>query len=135
MPEDPDIVQRIGHQVREHDARLELHDERLRGLERLCDADPDGDLRRRVERVESILAEHQALMRESTLMIARLNETLIDFKFDLGKMRESSAKLTESFIEVRTHNHTIRGLTVWLGGIAAAAIASGITLFFSGVAP
>jgi hypothetical protein len=32
--EQPEIIQRIGREVREHETTLKLHDERLRGLER-----------------------------------------------------------------------------------------------------
>lgn len=54
-------------------------------------SEPD-DLRRRVERLEGIQSELQALMRESTLMIARLNETLIELKTELIKMRDNDLK-------------------------------------------
>lgn len=54
-------------------------------------SEPD-DLRRRVERLEGIQSELQALMRESTLMIARLNETLVELKAELVKMRDNDLK-------------------------------------------
>ena len=115
MPDDLDMLQRIGRQVREHDTRLDLHEERLRGLERLCDADPDGDLRRRVEHVEKILAEHNALMRESVVMIGRLNETLLDLKKQLEKFEVVEKEVTR--VKVVTNIVSYLGGAIVLAGI------------------
>ncbi len=121
MPEDSDMIHRIGREVRDHGTRLELHEERIRGIERLCDADADGDLRRRVERVEGILAEHQALMRESTLMIARLNETLMDLKSELSRFRETEKAVERMAVSLRAVN--------WLGGIVVTTAVAGIIAY------
>lgn len=73
----------------------------------------DDDLRRRVERLEGIQAELQALMRESTLMIARLNETLVELKQELIKMRDGDLKdLTKMKVSL--------AIVQWIGGSIGA---------------
>ena len=75
-------------------------------------SEPD-DLRRRVERLEGIQSELQALMRESTLMIARLNETLIELKTELVKMRDNDLKdLAKMKVSL--------SIVQWIGGSVGA---------------
>ena len=119
MPDD--IMQRIGSQVRDHDARLNLHEERIKGLERLCDDEHNDDLRRRVERVESILAEHQSLMRESTLMISRLNETLTELKEEIKKMREIEKEVARMKVSITAVN--------WIAGTITTLAIGGVIAF------
>ena len=125
MPDDLDMIQRIGREVREHTTRLDLFEERVKGLERACDEYSDEDLRRRVERVENILSEHQALMRESTLMIARLNETLIELKEAINTMREIELKHNNEIIKLSA---SVR-LVNFIGGAIITAGVTAITVY------
>ena len=125
MPDELDIVQRIGRQVREHDTRLDLHEERLRGLERINELDNDGDLRRRVEQVEKILSEHNALMRESVVMISRLNETLLDLRKQLEKFEDSESDTTSEVARIKV----ITNITAFLGGAIVLAGVGLITTY------
>ena len=125
MPDDLDMIQRIGREVREHTTRLDLFEERVKGLERACDEYSDEDLRRRVERVENILSEHQALMRESTLMIARLNETLIELKEAINTMREIELEHNNEIIKLSA---SVR-LVNFIGGAIITAGVTAITVY------
>lgn len=110
-----DILTRIGRQVREHDTRLDLYEERLKGLERLCDADLDGDLRRRIEHIERIQAEHNAMIGRLSDMIGRLNETLLDLKKQLDTLRNVETDVTR--IKVITNITALIGSAIVLSAI------------------
>lgn len=75
--------------------------------------EPHDDLRRRVERLENIQAELQALMRESTLMIARLNETLMELKGELVKLRDTEKDVARMKVSL--------SVVQWLGGTIASS--------------
>lgn len=55
-----------------------------------------------------IQAELQALMRESTLMIARLNETLVELKAELAKTREVEKEVAKMKVSL--------SVVQWVGG-------------------
>jgi predicted PP-loop superfamily ATPase len=52
-----------------------------------------GDIRRRLERLEQIQGELQALLREASLMNARINDSLIDLKDEFKEFREENKKI------------------------------------------
>jgi predicted RNase H-like nuclease (RuvC/YqgF family) len=112
MPEDPEMIHRIGREVREHGVLIDRFDERLTEIERACDELDEEELRRRIERVESTVNEHQSLMRESNLMFGRLNEILSELK------EQNAAQLrgfTEVVKDVTRLNTDVAGIK-WLGG-------------------
>lgn len=83
-------------------------------------ATDDDEIRRRLERLEGIQAELQALMRESTLMIARLNEIVDDIKKELGRLPEAEKEVARIKVSV--------SFAQWIGG---AIVSSGIVLILA----
>lgn len=82
-------------------------------------SEPSDDLRRRVERLEMIQSELQALMRESTMMAARLNETLIELKNEFRDMRVELRDIHDLELEVanlKTGFAAIKWLGMTAGG-------------------
>lgn len=67
----------------------------------------DDELRRRIERLEGIQAELQLLMRESTLMIKRLNDTLVELKAELAQTRETEKEVAKMKVSL--------SVTTWVG--------------------
>ena len=57
--------------------------------------DEHDDLRRRVEHVEQGTASLAVVMRENTMMLARLNETVIEFKADMVKIHSLEKGLNQ----------------------------------------
>jgi len=82
----------------------------------------DYDLLRRIERLENLQSESQLLLRETTLMISRLNDTLIDLKAELTKIKDNDLKdLAKMKVSL--------SIVQWIGGSIGATGLSMIILF------
>jgi hypothetical protein len=82
----------------------------------------DHDLRRRVERLEMLQSESQLIIRESALMVGRLNETLLDFKQELTKIKDNDLKdLARMKVSL--------SIVHWIGGSIGATGLSMILIF------
>ncbi len=91
-------------------------------------AEPYDDLRRRVERMEMVQSELQALMRETALMISRLNETLLDLKHEIVKMRDNDLK------DVAKMKVSL-SIVQWVGGSLGATGLSMILIYIFKATP
>ena len=117
------VISRIGQQVREHDVQIDLIDERLRIIERSCDSIGEEELKRRIERVENTVNEHQSLMRESNMMFGRLNEILSELKTQNETQLRGFTEVAKDVTRISTELAGVKwiGGSIFLTGFAAIA--------------
>lgn len=95
-------------------------------------SEPADDLRRRVERVEHVQSDMQALLRENVLMTARLNETLLELKEELRMHRTDMNEIHAIRLELANLK---MGFSIgrWVGAtLGGAGLVGALAFLFKG---
>lgn len=90
------------------------------------------DIRRRLERLEQIQGELQALLRESTLMTSRLNETISDQREEFKQMRSELKELRQLELDVANLKLGFSAVKWFAAAVASTAILMVISYIFQG---